>query len=410
MQVPDEVYSNEIARRAVARAARRIGVETISEEALDVMADVLLVYLQRVGKTLATLVEASGRSSAHVNVLDALQAVEACTAPAAKQLHLGNLPDEGFNNEIPIEQPKVASTTTGSSSWQDLAVFLFGENWQSQETVSTAQSQAGGKVGPSAFLPKTGGWNAPYRDEVPAFPEASDRCANPHPLSAAVGASLHDNVSAVDEQESLSQQLDRISDSVFTEKLPLWGGLNQSSTPAGAPDVGAKRKRDEEERDTDGDPQARATKKAKLGPEQATESHHANSNRHPLYVPIFFPPFPEPHNGLASRMVVDVEAPVAAESLEEPTNDKTSSATLAVTNVRSSLVHMGMQQQPLQLQGYWGSYHTDDAVLATLRVPQGRVPQDSQGNTSAVVVPLGRASGSRVSRILEGSMDAAQIQ
>jgi hypothetical protein len=96
----------------------------------------------------------------------------------------------------------------------------------------------------------------------------------------------------------------------------------------------------------------------------------------------------------------------AAASIDQ----KTTPAKVAVTDVRSSLVHMGMQQQQ---QGYWGSYHTDDAqqaaILANVRVPQGRLTEDNQGNPSAVVVPLGRASGSRVSRILEGSMDAAPI-
>lgn len=434
MQVPDDVFSNEIARRAVARAARHIGVETMSEEALDVMADVLLVYLQRVGKTLATLVEASGRSSAHANVLDALQAVEACTAPAAKQLHISNSTEEGYSNDLPIEQPKLASTTTGSSSWQDLAVFLFGNNWQSQDNITTAQSQAGGKVGPSALLPKMGGWNAPYRDEVPAYPDASDLCANPHPLSAAVGASLHAQISAAEQQqEHLSQELEKISDGAFTDMIPLWGSLASRSSntlvaaTAASNAAGDKRKRDDApENPTDGrDSQNRATKKVKLNPENEKvpppppqqQQDQLSYDRLPLYVPIFFPPFPEPHSGLASRTVVDVDAPDAAKVLEASaaSNIDKKAATVAVTDVRSSLVHMGMQQQPLQQQGYWGSYDTTDAqqqhaaILANVRVPQGRQLEESQGTAAAVVIPLGRASGSRVSRILEGSMDAAPI-
>jgi hypothetical protein len=44
----DDVYSHEVARRSVARAALHLGLDSMSEEALDVLGDVLLTYLQRV--------------------------------------------------------------------------------------------------------------------------------------------------------------------------------------------------------------------------------------------------------------------------------------------------------------------------------------------------------------------------
>ena len=50
------------------------------EEVLDALAGVVLSYLDKVGEKLAMGVEASGRSSAHCNILDCLHAVEQCTA------------------------------------------------------------------------------------------------------------------------------------------------------------------------------------------------------------------------------------------------------------------------------------------------------------------------------------------
>jgi len=75
--------------------------------------------------------------------------------------------------------------------------------------------------------------------------------------------------------------------------------------------------------------------------------------------------------------------------------------------VRSALVSLG--------QHYWGSGWDEhqsnekasetaaSANLTNLVVPQGRAGADT--SIQPQIVPLGRASGSRVSRILEGSMD-----
>jgi hypothetical protein len=51
----DDVYSYEVARRSVARAALHLGLDSMSEEALDVLGDVLLAYLQRVSMNVLSL-------------------------------------------------------------------------------------------------------------------------------------------------------------------------------------------------------------------------------------------------------------------------------------------------------------------------------------------------------------------
>jgi hypothetical protein len=50
----DNVYSHQVARRSVARAALHLGLDSMSEEALDVLGDVLLTYLQRVSLLLVS--------------------------------------------------------------------------------------------------------------------------------------------------------------------------------------------------------------------------------------------------------------------------------------------------------------------------------------------------------------------
>ena len=289
MDVRDQVYCFEIARRAVGRAAIHLGIETMTEESLNVLADVLLAYLNRLGKTMSHLVESSGRTSAHVNILDAFQAVEVVAAPAVQRLHLMDNSDdmqEGvigqehlFGSSAAVAVAAKAGGAGGSSStssgqaaggaapsggtaaakangssvagldgltnpgWQGLAAFCFGPNWHEkkgdEEEYMDATSSSGGvdadgdpgnrgggagggKRGPSAIVPteddgtgvgrgggidqgtinKDGGWEAPYLDEVPHFPQAVRwRCANPHPLPPHVALSLHNYVGLSEEEE-----------------------------------------------------------------------------------------------------------------------------------------------------------------------------------------------------------------
>ena len=164
--VKDSVYSFEIARRAVGRAALHLGIDSMTEQTLDVMADVLLQYLSRTGKAMSILAESSRRTSAHVNVLDAFQACQLVASPAVGRLHLEEPEEEeddmivnpsaknangagieGSNGgssanaigsssaSVPsnggLTPPSNVSTSSSHSStgWKGLAAFVFGPNW-----------------------------------------------------------------------------------------------------------------------------------------------------------------------------------------------------------------------------------------------------------------------------------------
>ena len=115
--------------------------------AFDVLGSVLLGYLESVGEAVATNVEESGRSSAHVNAYDVLNAVEGCTAVAATQLRSGGVgaqlqpPPPGsavlptqqqLQQPLPqLDQGQMIEQATSGRGWEGLASFLFGSNWYS---------------------------------------------------------------------------------------------------------------------------------------------------------------------------------------------------------------------------------------------------------------------------------------
>jgi hypothetical protein len=62
---------------------------------------------------------------------------------------------------------------------------------------------------------------SPFLEEIPPFPLASDRVANPHRLNDHVALSLHGDVSEIGEQGLKDDDLNEISDRVFTD----WGTI-----------------------------------------------------------------------------------------------------------------------------------------------------------------------------------------
>jgi hypothetical protein len=433
MEVREPIYTFEIARRSVGRAALHLGIDSMSEGALDVMADILLNYLNRVGRTLSHLVESSGRTSAHVNILDALQACELGGAsPAVERLHIRDT-----SSDDDLFAGGTTTTTTAaarahlSSDWQGLAAFLFGPKWlhekeKDDESPSItddarrqqAGSAGGGKVGPSATgedhdakTEKTVGWDAPYLDEVLPFPQASEKCANPHPLPPYVGLSLHraeeDEEHQNDEVDSDEEgQFDHVPDKVFTGS---WGSILKRKADSLE---GGGQSEDVTMADADADAAAAAVpppkKKVKIadskgintGEEETktAEDEKREEAKEKLHVPSFYPapPIMKVATSKKGRTIVDTPTLPRVEREEQGSR-----------SVRSSLVQLG---------SYWGSGWDDPtnrngATDKSLAVPLGRSDAGEQApTTSALVVPLGRASGSRVSRILEGSMDAAAMQ
>jgi hypothetical protein len=459
MEVRDPIYCFEIARRSVGRAALHLGVDSMTEASLDVLADVLLQYMHRVGRTLSHLVEASGRTSAHVNLLDALQACQVVASPAVQRLHL-RTQDEGDSllfasattngNGTATTDTATTSTSTTTTApaaanlqspdWKGLAAFLFGPKWQEEndeEEPPEEMQGVGGKRGPSATggARKADGWEAPYLDEVPPFPQASEACANPHPLPPHVGLSLHrdradeeDDTGAVDETE-----LENIPDGVFTGS---WGSVNKrkynlNRQTLSFSDNNKVNGKDDDNDDKMGDAtmadaasSSPPTKKVKIDdgtardkrndkdePNEDEEQEQTNTtttnqpSRSHANVPSFYPPPPPStkRSTTEGRTVVDLATPAPR---VEATLQEEQEGALAV---RSSLVQLGNNSS----SSYWGSGWESNAKSSAtsnksaLAVPLGR---SDGGDPSALVVPLGRASGSRVSRILEGSMDAAAMQ
>ena len=54
------MFCHFIARSTVAHAALHLGINAMSQEALDSLGGMLIAYLERMGKVLAYLVESSG--------------------------------------------------------------------------------------------------------------------------------------------------------------------------------------------------------------------------------------------------------------------------------------------------------------------------------------------------------------
>jgi hypothetical protein len=322
----EQVYSHELARRSVARAALHMGIETISEEALDVLADVLLSHIERIGRAMSKLVESSGRTSAHTNILDAMEAIHRTTSVVANQLHRRDEEDTAATTTT-------TTTATATTAWQDLALFCFGP-----PTATRADAVGGKGVATPA------GWIAPFLEDVAPFPLASDACANPHPK----GLSLYSAAEVLTEVTE-----DDTPEEAFLQKE--WGAL------AGP-----------------------TAKKRKVEPgDHAATTAAANVDSpkpRPSHIPKFLPPYPDSSQQMVRSIVETVDT--VAPSTDEP------------SAVRSSLVD-------LRDGVYWGAL---DAAAAATPVVQPGLKDDS-GIPTATINPLARASVSRVSKILEGSMD-----
>jgi hypothetical protein len=533
----------------VGRAALHLGIDSMTEQAIDVMADVLLQYLSRTGKALSHLAEASHRTSAHVNVLDAFQACQLVASPAVGRLHLQE-PEEEEEDIIstPVKksdgavaegatingtngsstnpsgsprastpsnggasQPSNASSSSHSSTgWKGLAAFVFGPNWLQEKDHDeylmelTAKngadasngegrelSSGGGKVFPSSLEngnaddPHGGvgdmgalgrkrnrrkGWDAPFPDDVPAFPRASLSCANPHALPARVTGGLSsaaasggvayrkvdvDAEEADEEEQEALTELEALSDEVFLPPIEsdsasagdsAWGSIDGKNKRKLDPSAAATK-------DEDGDVEMQpSTKKVKFGVDSKIDKGNASQKNERIagvkgesvpveeefpYVPSFYPPPPSTKVVVDDRRTVvdgmddrqqrllqqqrsqqQQEQQVFASDAANESLDGASTSLRDAMNidssrgVRSSLIRLGNNS-------YWGSgwdkASSSVSSAPTLAVPMGRKvggASASGGKTAPddPIIPMSRASGSRVSRVLEGSMDAAAMQ
>lgn len=244
----DMRYCKELSRKAVARAALHLGVEKMDRDALYLVADSLLYYLERIGNVLVEMVQKSRRTSAHCNVLDVILAVDACTAPVARQVTMRG------GEKLNLVKTQAATTNVGGNmgekcsdidyrecGWEGLAHFLFGKNWLSIPLVSisevsvnesrhTVNSKETNNI---IRLPietevnsstKHQGWNAPFVGTIPHFPISRSSCkiANPHKLPSSTTTSFHcwftnEDVCGVDFYHHPSQ-----CQKQYLEKNPLY--------------------------------------------------------------------------------------------------------------------------------------------------------------------------------------------
>jgi len=207
----DMEYCKEMSRKAIARAGLYLGVTSMDKDALGVLGDTLVDYLEKIGQYLAKSVQASNRTSAHCNVLDAFHAVEACTSPAVYQLVMTDENDDyegkstendvargflGRQNLSSIQQcgmtSKISTSTTEiDRGWEGLACFLFGNDWldftlpgmecnNNSKPSSTLNSVSSGKVTMAGNLTGTGTGKQilckpPSSTAAPSFSKGSEK-------------------------------------------------------------------------------------------------------------------------------------------------------------------------------------------------------------------------------------------
>jgi Bromodomain associated len=488
----DMIYCHGTARRAVARAALHLGIECMTAESIDVLAACLLDYLERIGAMMANNAEAAGRSSAHCNIYDAINAIELCTSAAAATTKSTN----SMNGTANLDATDAADighssrmdsfnkiNLSNGSSWKDLASFCFGPNWNTYPSSSIgvlhdfnhqmnggSRNATGGKAGPSAMLLMNGtsplisgglanpaivgqqtsetGWNAPYPDEIEQFPVVSNKgqVANPHPLP---DPRLHRrdinildssaNLTVADDQEAekAHDYLNTIPDSVFQNKSG-WGELVESNQSNAS--IGDKRSLEAMEGDDSKPP---PTKKVKLVESSSTTHEQSHPLVEALLLPTFYPPIPKPQNDDNRNVVTDgtdskksllpskTTTTRPAPKVDEVSNNEWDHNNPTRLLVRSALVGRNLgSSSSINVSSvsssFWGSSWSTTANRSIdLVVPAGRpatvtgvgtstTDGSLPGATSATastaltapsIVPISRASGSRVSRILEGSMD-----
>jgi hypothetical protein len=213
-----EEYQAILTQRSVARAALHLGIDTLPSNTLIVLQDSLTQYLERVGRVLGNNVESSGRSTDHVNVLDAIRAIEDCALVNGHGLHgtyatniatTVNGSGSGNGNTISNVNGNGISNGHGHSfattgEWGDLARFLYGDSFDENisndighDTNNSIPAAGGinqqnqGKGGTDNSQVKNQCWNAPLDDydSIPSFPVQKGRNA----AAGSSSASTHDS-------------------------------------------------------------------------------------------------------------------------------------------------------------------------------------------------------------------------
>lgn len=400
----DLEYQILLTQRSIARAALHLGIDTLPSNTLTVLQDALTQYIERVGRVMANHVENSGRSSHHVNVLDAIRAVEDCALVAAVDTSLSSPSEEGG------QQPK-DSLVGYSGEWEDLVKFLYGsvDVLHSKGAVPGPRKRTGsiliqddhvnpmssssvGGSGSSSGKEEHGmgvGWYAPLDDydSIPFFPV---ELRNKDPQHSSGSRDSFKRKRGDNDDENVS-----FEENMFVSRKRMKNNISQQQQQQ--PGTNA--------------PKGQGSKERKQGSANFMSQHQdisENTQRPslPSYVPNFLPPFPPKHTYTKS---ITLPKPVPMDEFR-------------AQNVRSSLVQLG--------RSYWGALpvskdtHVDRdgssssssrgvfvkvktepldvSALASESVDVGAGGVEMKGGG---VKPIVRASATRFSKILEGSMD-----
>ena len=435
----DLEYCKELARKSVARAAFHLGMESMSGEALDVMGDILVSYLERIGHVMASSVQSSSRTSAHCNVLDAIHAMEVCTSPAVHQVYFAgesNSSQEEANNNI--------------NHWKGLANFLFGSKWMMMDSVNS-----NGTNSSTNDSNETAGWNAPFLDTISYFPTSTNTNNTTTLFSKQMIQSFHtvfpnkatenendenntnhNNNNSSNNSNNNKKEKDEDYEMFVSDGIEHFWGIpsnnsnNKQQATKQSPNDSLSQKSTNAKETSENN-----NKEKEIEPNQKKQKlHHDNNPVVAEYVPNFLPPFPpeqtydlKPHVELHGVGMSNVGL-----SDSKQTNDSKQDSDLhhqqqkqkqqqkqqrdALLNyittdnpyvVRTSLVQLKQDHHP------WGAIPNNNHVGAkdaVLSVPAGRqmdhqsdkTPNSNYGNA---VIELYRKRSSRVGSILEGSMD-----
>ena len=320
-----------------------------------------------------------------------------------------------------------------------------------------SNAAAGGKAGPMLMLNGSNassvetGWNAPYPDELEHFPVVSKRgqVANPHPFPEPKLHRRDMNVESMlsddsNEAEQTKAGLNDMPDFVF-ENETGWGEFTESITKQPSAHTGDKRSL-KTTQDDESKPPAKKKVKMMDGSTATREHEHSHAFFEELQLPTFYPSIPTPQNDDNRIIVTDGKIPFdsrkvlpsfktgatgaasTSSSANEATNQEWDHNNPTRSLVRSALLGRNLENSSGRNSSsstsmFWGSSWSGATNRSIdLVVPSGRPTGSSAtdgsttGSTSTAgaattalaapsIVPISRASGSRVSRILEGSMD-----
>ena len=305
-------------------------------------------------------------------------------------------------------------------------------------------------------------WNAPYLDNVAPFPMSSlsrqDTSKSLHDLATEIEAcrekptlkrkasdgtvdssNSKKRVSDVERiaraaEEMAVKEASLMDDAIYMRKLTMnWGCIREEKDVEMKDSTDAKKPSatgDEKEADAATaakvkfDISVSASKPpSKQVPNKAPTTASANStSRKPSYVPKFMPPFPPSEENMEHDRQLSISASKVMGSVLSGvlgTRDKKKPKSMDVDKtdadlVRQSVIELGKSTT------YWGSGWQEsetskDAPTYTLGVASGEGNASNEAvmkesgmaaqKPNDQVVPLGRASGSRVSKMLEGSMN-----